>query len=45
MGYFIKWPESYTITNQDASMVAEAVVNFCHFRVPQELHSDQGHDF
>jgi hypothetical protein len=45
MGYFIKRPEVYTIPNQDASMVAEALVNFCNFRVPQELHSDQGHDF
>jgi hypothetical protein len=47
MDYFTKWPEPYAISNQEASMVAEAlVINFfCRFSVPQELQSDQGHIF
>jgi hypothetical protein len=45
--YFIKWPEAYTIPNQEASTVAEALVTnfFCRFGVPQGLHSDQGRYF
>jgi hypothetical protein len=40
MDYFTKWPEAYTIPNQEA----EALVTnfFCRFGVPKELHSDQG---
>jgi hypothetical protein len=49
MDYFMKWPEAYTIPNQDALTVVEALVtNFlCHFRVLLKLrvHSDQGHNF
>jgi hypothetical protein len=47
MDYFIKWPEAYTIPNQEVLTVAEALVTifFCHFRVPRELHSDQGRNF
>jgi hypothetical protein len=42
MDYFTKWPEAYTIPNQEASTVAEALVTnfFCCFGVPRELHSD-----
>jgi transposase InsO family protein len=47
MGYFTKWPEDYAIPNQEAWTVAEALVTnfFCHFRIPRELHSDQGCNF
>jgi hypothetical protein len=46
MDYFMKWPEAYTIPNQEVSTIAEALVmNFCHFGIPRELHSDQGHNF
>jgi hypothetical protein len=43
MDYFTKWPEVYTIPNQKASTVADALVTnfFCHFGVPRELHTDQ----
>jgi hypothetical protein len=47
MNYFTKWPEAYAIPNQEAATVAEALVTnfFCLFRVPRELHSDQGRNF
>jgi hypothetical protein len=34
MDYFIKWPETYAIFNQEASIVVKALVTsfFCHFR-------------
>jgi hypothetical protein len=36
MDYFTKWPEAYAIQNQEASMVAEALVTnfFCRFGIP-----------
>jgi transposase InsO family protein len=43
---FTKWPEIYAIPNQEASTMVDALVtNFCRFRVPRELHSDQGCNF
>ncbi|CAK1585330.1 unnamed protein product [Parnassius mnemosyne] len=47
MDYFTKWPEVFAITNQEASTVADKLVNeiFCGFRVPLEIHSDQGRNF
>jgi hypothetical protein len=44
MDYFTKFPEVYAIRNQEASTVADALVNnyFCRFRVTRELYSDQG---
>ena len=47
MDYFTKWPEVYAIPNQEASTVADDLVThfFCRFRVPIELHSDQGGNF
>jgi hypothetical protein len=47
MNYFTKWLRAYTIPNQEAQMVTEALVtNFLHcFRVLQELHTDQGCSF
>jgi hypothetical protein len=45
--YFTKWPEVHAIPNQESSTVEEAVVTnfFLRFRIPLELHSDQGHNF
>jgi hypothetical protein len=36
MDCLTKWPEAYTIPNQEASTVAEALVTnfFCRFKVP-----------
>jgi hypothetical protein len=47
MDYFTKWPEAYAILRQEASTVAEALVTnfFCRFRVPRELHGEQGRNF
>jgi transposase InsO family protein len=47
MGYFTKWAEAYTIHNQEALTIAEALVAnfFCRFGIPRELHSDQGRNF
>ena len=47
MDFFTKWPETYTIPNQEASTVAETLVTnfFCRFGVPMGLHSDQGRNF
>ena len=45
--YFTKWTESYPLPNQEATTVAEKLVNefICRFGVPHELHSDQGRNF
>ena len=45
--YFTKWPEAYPLPNQEATTVAEVVVNefVCRFGVPLEIHSDQGRNF
>jgi hypothetical protein len=47
MDYFTKFPEVYAILNQEASTVADALVNnyFCRFGVTRELYSDQGRNF
>jgi hypothetical protein len=47
MDYFTKWPEAYTIPNQEFSTVAETLVTnfFCHFGIPMQLHSDQDSNF
>ncbi|GFT31358.1 hypothetical protein TNCV_608011 [Trichonephila clavipes] len=44
MDYFTKWPEAYPISDQEASTVAEVLVQhwISRFRVPLQLHSDQG---
>jgi hypothetical protein len=46
-GLFPKWPKAFAIPNQEAPTVAEALVTnlFCRFRVPREIHSDQGRKF
>lgn len=45
--YFSKWPEAYPLPNQEATTVAEVLVNnwICRYGVPIELHSDQGRNF
>lgn len=47
MDYFTKWPEVFAIPNQEASTVADCLVNnfICRFGVPRELHTDQGRNF
>lgn len=47
MDYFTKWPEAIPLPNQEATTIAEALVNnfFCRFGACQELHSDQGRNF
>ncbi|GFU21230.1 retrovirus-related Pol polyprotein from transposon 412 [Trichonephila clavipes] len=47
MEYFTKWPEAYPIPDQDASTVAEVLVQhwISRFGVPLQLHSDQGKNF
>jgi hypothetical protein len=47
MEYFNKWPEAYSLPNQEASTVAEALVTklCCRFGIQWELHSDQGRNF
>jgi hypothetical protein len=45
--YFSKWPEVFAIPNQEASTVADILVEsiVSRFGVPQELHTDQGRNF
>ena len=47
MDYFTRWAEVYAIPNQEASTVAEKLVNefFLCFSLPEQLHSDQGRQF
>ena len=45
--YFTKWPEAFPVPDQQASTVADVLVNefFSRFGVPMELHTDQGRNF
>ncbi|GFS75323.1 retrovirus-related Pol polyprotein from transposon 412 [Trichonephila clavipes] len=47
MDYFTKWPEAYPIPDQEASTVAEFLVQhwISRYGVPLQLHSDQGRNF
>ncbi|GFY31201.1 retrovirus-related Pol polyprotein from transposon 412 [Trichonephila clavipes] len=47
MDYFTKWPEAYPIPDQEASAVADVLVQhwISQFGVPLQLHSDQGKNF
>ncbi|GFX57866.1 hypothetical protein TNCV_3068331 [Trichonephila clavipes] len=47
MDYFTEWPEAYLIPDQEASTVAEVLVQhwISRFGVPLQLHSDQGRNF
>ena len=42
--YFTKWMEAYALPDQEATTVAQKLVDefFCRFSVPEQLHSDQG---
>eukprot|EP00731_Ephydatia_muelleri_P031079 Em0022g593a len=44
---FTKWVEVYGIPNQEALTVAVKLVDemFCRFSPPEQIHSDQGHQF
>ena len=45
--YFSKWPESYAISNQEATTVATTPIDnwISRYGVPMEFHSDQGRNF
>ena len=45
--YYTRWMEALAIPNQEASTVAEKLVDevFLRFSPPEQLHSDQGHQF
>ena len=45
--YFTRWMEAYAIRNQEATTVAQKLVDelFCRFSTPEQLHSDQGSQF
>ena len=45
--YFTRWVEAYAIPNQEALTVARKLVDnmFCHFGLPEQLHSDMGAQF
>ena len=45
--YFTKWMEVYALPDQEATTVAQKLVDkfFCRFSVPNQLHSDQGKQF
>ena len=45
--YFTRWVEAYPVPNQEASTVAQKLVDefFCRFSSPTQLHSDQGRQF
>ncbi|GFW33656.1 retrovirus-related Pol polyprotein from transposon 412 [Trichonephila clavipes] len=47
MDYFTKWPEAYPIPDQEASTVAEVLVQhwISRFGVPLQLLFDQGRNF
>ena len=45
--YFTRWMEAFPIPNQEAATVAEKLIDevFLRFSIPEQLHSDQGHQF
>ena len=45
--YFTKWAEVFPLPNQEASTIAEKLVEevVCRFGLPWELHTDQGQNF
>ncbi|GFW87605.1 retrovirus-related Pol polyprotein from transposon 412 [Trichonephila clavipes] len=47
MDYFTKWPDAYPLPDQEASTVAEVLVQhwISRFGDPLQLHSDQGRNF
>jgi hypothetical protein len=47
MDYFTKWAKAYAIPNQEATTIANKLVNdmLLRFSPPEQLHSDQGRQF
>ena len=45
--HFTTWVEALPIPEQEASTIAELLIKevICRFRVPQQIHSDQGRNF
>ncbi|KAF0039034.1 hypothetical protein F2P81_009518 [Scophthalmus maximus] len=45
--YFTKWMKAYPLPDQEATTVAEALIQgmFSRFGMPSEIHSDQGRNF
>ena len=45
--YFSRWMEAFPIPNQEASTVADNLVDevFLRYSAPEQLHSDQGRQF
>jgi transposase InsO family protein len=43
--YFTRWPEAYAIPNQEASTVAQKLVDKWVCRFMQRLHTDQDRNF
>ena len=45
--YFTRWVEAYAIPNQEATTVADKLVEefFFRFGIPEQLHADQGRQF
>ena len=45
--HLTQWMKAFLIPNQDTATVAEKLVNevFMQFSIPEQLHSDQGHQF
>ena len=45
--FFTRWTEAYPIPNQDATTIARKLTDefFFRYSVPEQLHSDQGHQF
>ena len=45
--YFTRWMEAYLIPNPEASTVAKSLTDdiFLWFSPPEQLYSDQGHQF
>lgn len=47
LDYFTKWAEAYPVRNMEANTVANVLTNelFFKFSPPEQIHSDQGHQF
>ncbi|PIK50755.1 hypothetical protein BSL78_12341 [Apostichopus japonicus] len=45
--YFSKWKEAFAIPNQEATTVANTLVEefICRYGIPSEIHTDQGRQF
>ena len=45
--YFTRWAEAYLIPDQEAATVTRKLTDemFLCFSIPEQLHSDQGHQF